>query len=94
MKTKLTELEFYKMCEMMEDEENLTNGYYPTVEELTSRNIEENIDEHLPLLTYFASDPFTKFDIDGKDDTEYKEMVRYVNKLLYRIKFKDDTISE
>ncbi len=81
----MTENEFYGMCDALEDSTNLTDGYYPTVEELKEKGVEEDVERYAPILLYFSSDPFTREKIDGYTTNEYKEMVQYCKELVGRI---------
>lgn len=86
----MTEQNFYRMLDIAEAFNDVSEGYYPTVEELKAHDVENNIDKFLVILAYFASDPFTKQDIEGKHDEEYLKTVKYSKKLLYNYSLKTE----
>lgn len=71
----MTENDFYNMCEKVEGAELPTGlgNYYPTVEELKESVEGKPLEELLPVLLFYASDPFK----DKIDDEDYKETVKY-----------------
>lgn len=62
---------------------DITNGYYPTVTELKQYSVENQLEKYANILTYFASDPFSKLYPSRSKDEDYQEMVNYCNKILY-----------
>ena len=86
----IKEADFNLMCDIMDELDDVTEGYFPTVEELSSHNVEENIQEFLPILTYFASDPFKRQGLPDVDNEEYKGTVSYCKRLLYNLDFADE----
>ena len=86
----MKERDFYKMCDIVEEFGNVTDNYYPTVEELKKHDVEKNIEKFLPLLTYFSTDPFERHDLEEKFDKEYKDTVRYCKKIMYKLEIKED----
>ena len=81
--------EFMKLLDIVEEFNEVTNGYFPTVEELKAHKVEEHINEFLPILAYFASNPFERMGIDKKDDARYKETVSYCKRLAYQVEIEN-----
>lgn len=84
----IKENDFYDMCDIVENlSENITNGYYPTVEELEARNLKNRIldSDVLPFFIYFASNPFKKMDMSQKDEPEYLRTVKYCSDIIQSI---------
>ena len=82
----LREKELYKICDTMEEVAvNLTDGWYPTVQELKDHNVEGNPEKYTPIISFFSSDPFTRMSIPGAEEEEYRDTVKFCKKLLYRI---------
>lgn len=79
----MKEKKFYETCEKLE-EASLPSGmgdYYPTVEELEISLQGRNLEELMPVLLFYASDPF-----NGKiTDTAYKDTVKYTKELTSKI---------
>lgn len=85
---KMSEEKFYDQLESIEKiDTNVTNDWYPTVEELKDNGIEkpENTIKFFNLISFFATDPFTKQGICGKDDREYHETVSFCKNLILTI---------
>lgn len=77
---------FYDILEFVEDlKQDYTCGYYPTVEEFEAQHLTDDMEKVLPLLAYFASDPFKKMGLSEQDDEEYKRFVDYSKKLISKI---------
>lgn len=77
-----------KFLEILENVENLgdiTDGSYPTVDEMERHKATDNPEKYLFSLAYFASDPFTRMNLTEKDDPEYKKTVSYSKRALYKI---------
>ncbi len=80
---KITEGKFFRILDAVEEIGNVTEGYFPTVEEIMHFKANENIEKNLVILAYYASDPFKRLNLQEKDDPEYKRTVSYCKKLLY-----------
>lgn len=85
---KIKEKEFYRMCDIVEDMGDVVNEYYPTVEELEEHRVRERIDKFLPLLAYYAADPFADLEIHTEPD--YQKTVKYCKKLLYTLELEEN----
>ena len=75
----MTEKEFYTMCEKLEDAK-LPSGmgaYYPTAEELVESIKNIPLEELMPVLLFYASDPFK----DLITDENYRKTVKCAKKL-------------
>lgn len=82
----MKEEQFYQLLDIWEESPgNITDGYYPTVEELKKCDIENKIEKYANIISYFASDPYKNTDVD-RDDEEYQRTVKCCTKLLYKIK--------
>ena len=82
---KMKEAEFYNMCDIVESFNDVTGGYYPTVEELEAHNIGDQTNVYLPLIAYFASDPLKR---EGKLDAaepDYQDTVSFCKELLCKV---------
>lgn len=76
---------FYSMFESAEKTNILyESGYYPTVTELKKYDVENNVGKYLPMLIFYANDPFNDEERKNEKGSEpkYIEMVKYVNKIL------------
>lgn len=81
----MKEKDFFELQDKVEQLKDLTNGWYPTVEELQKygeNNLKNNFTE---LLSYFASDPFRREQNPDMFSEKYKDTVKYCRKLLYNI---------
>ena len=81
----MKESEYDTLLGIMEEAPTKTvNGYYPTVNALKAKDVERNTEKFLPILTFFASDPYKR---EGNElisnDASYQETVRYCRKVLY-----------
>ncbi len=79
------ESEFLKMCDIVDELRTLTDGYYPTVDELKAHKVEENIEKYLLILVYYANDPLTRAGSDTCKEEDYKETVSYCKRLVYTV---------
>ena len=83
---KITEEQFYAVCDKVDViDQDITEGYFPTVEELISHNVKEKMQtdqQYLKFIAYYASDPLSRFGYEVAETQEYKEAVKYVRKLL------------
>ncbi len=85
-KNTIKEKDFYNICDFAEGIKNdFTNGYYPSVQELINKGVENNIDIYLPILAYFSSNPFKRLGMEEAEDEDYKELVRYCSHLISSI---------
>lgn len=79
----MKEKDFYDIVGKMADA-ILPSGmgnYYPTVEELKISMEGHSIEEFLPVLSYYASDPFNEI----IDAVSYKDTVKYAKELTSQI---------
>lgn len=81
----MSEEEFYHMEDAMENFGDVTAGYYPTVNELKRAHAEEHPEKYIPLLLYFSDDPFKRLGRKEKNDHDYKELVSFAKRLLYKV---------
>lgn len=82
----MKEEDFYDMLDIVETIMDVTNGYFPTVEEMEEKNMRENMNDYLIAIAYFASDPFNRCDREPDDMASYKETVAYCQQLLLEYK--------
>lgn len=81
----MKEDKFFEMCDIMEEEAEMAyDKYFPTVDEIKSHNVEQNLEKYLPMLLYFSNDPFEKegIELDENEQDAYYEMIDYVNELI------------
>lgn len=77
---------FYEYLDKAEEINlDITASYYPTIEELETLRVKDNVEKFFPILSYFASDPFKRQNNFQKDDVEYKSMVKYVRDIVNNI---------
>ena len=85
----MKEDKFYSYCETIEEINSPTGDYFPTVEQLESHKVKEKIDRYLPILIYFAGDPYKEvkddMDLDYKD--EYDKTVAYAKEIVSSVVF-------
>lgn len=62
----------------------LVAGFFPTVNELKSYNIEQKMEKFIEIITFYASDPFGN-NIAEQEKKQYTETVKYCNKILYNL---------
>ena len=83
MQIQMKETDFYNMLEITEQMEAYDGtNYYPTVEDI--KEYESDIKKHLPMLFFFANDPYRDINVENK--SEYNRMVKYVKELIAGIK--------
>ncbi|MBP3279323.1 MAG: hypothetical protein J6M44_10250 [Butyrivibrio sp.] len=83
----MKESAFYDVIDKMEEiDVDTTKGYYPTIADLEEYKVEQDIDLFLPILAYYASDPFKRMNIKPDNPNEYKATVKYCKDVLSRIK--------
>ena len=68
---------------------SFVDGFYPTVELLDAYKIKENLSKYIHMLMFYATDPFTRNNEEGKDDKEYKRLVRYCKQLVAQVDIKE-----
>lgn len=89
----MRENEFYAVLDeidrMVDEKENITEGWFPTVEEFKAYKVEKNLTKYYGILSYFAADPFKTLDNPDKDSEEYRETVNFCKKLLYNVNPED-----
>lgn len=80
----MKEEKFYDVLDKVEKikDEDVTEGYFPTIEEIESHDVLNNQDLYLPIIAYMAQDPFKDSDNDAKNTVEYKASVKYCKDLL------------
>lgn len=78
---------FFDMIDKAESlsDQNLTEGYFPTITELEEHLNKGNQEDMLPIVSYFANDPFTKQKIDGYTTNEYKATVKFCKDYLSKV---------
>ena len=81
---KITEDAYDAILEAVEKIDNVTNGYFPTVEDLENHNVNKDIVGNLFVLAYYASNPFQRLSLPEAEDADYKETVKYCRNLLYK----------
>ncbi|MCR5670704.1 MAG: hypothetical protein K6G10_06830 [Butyrivibrio sp.] len=83
---------FYNTIEKMESVKDhvLGGGQFPTINELEEHDVKGNIEFFLPLVAYYASDPFKRMKIDATNYTEYKATVKYCQDILSKIELTDN----
>lgn len=82
----MKEKELYKISEMVEEAmDDLTEGWYPSVEELDDHKVVENPEKYVAILSYFASNPFKRLGLVSAEEEDYKQTVKHCKQLLYRI---------
>lgn len=73
------------ICDYFENEKaDMTDGWFPTVEELKNHNVEDKFLKFMSIICYFSIDPFKKIEHPDKEDFDYKETVKYCKKILYK----------
>lgn len=86
---KLKEEIFFMDMDIAESLGNITNDYYPLVEELKMKGIVENnievLKKYEPFILYFASNPFKREGLSFSTEREYIETVEYCKKLIPHI---------
>ena len=87
---KVKESDFLKMCDIVNELREFTDGYYPTVEEMKAHKVEENIEKYLLILVFFAEDPLTKLGHASSQEADYKETVSFCKRLIYKLDFEED----
>lgn len=85
---KLKEDEFYKMLDIVEKFEGPVDDtvFFPTIEDMEKYNVKNNIKKYLPMLFFFAGNPYKDKNIANKE--EYEKSVEYINKMIAQIELK------
>lgn len=82
----MSEEQFDKILDNVDKiDKDITNGYYPTVQEMTGNGVDKDPEKFISFLAYFASDPFTRMGLSRKDEIGYKECVSFAKRLLYTV---------
>ncbi len=82
----MKESKFYELCDKTgEISENITGGYFPTVEEMKTMDVEKNPEEYIYIISYFASNPFKRQNNSLRNLRDYEETVRFCKDLLCKI---------
>lgn len=82
----MNEDEFNKILDNVEKiDTDVTDGYYPTVEEMEENGVDKEPEKYLKFLAYFASDPFTRMNLVRKEEPGYKACVSFSKRVLYTI---------
>lgn len=78
---------FFDILEKAENmsDEDLTQGYFPTINEIEAHVKKDNLKDYLPIIAYFANDPFSKQQMDGCTANEYKATVKYCKDFLSKV---------
>ena len=77
---------FYDTLDKMESvDKDITSGYYPSIEDLKEYQVEKDIDLFLPIIAYFASDPFKRIGIEPDSPNQYSETVSFCKEALARV---------
>nr|WP_297765608.1 hypothetical protein [uncultured Butyrivibrio sp.] len=59
------------------------NGYFPTISEIENANVMKDLDTYLPIITYFAEDPYANTEQGNLN--EYKATVKYCKDILAKV---------
>ena len=79
----MKESTFYDICEAAElIQEDVTNGYFPTIDEIDDGINTYGIEDQVSLLAYYASNPFKRMNNPLKDDIDYLDVVKYAKERL------------
>ncbi len=82
----MKEAKFYEICEKTEDiNDNITGGYFPTVDELKTMTENKNPEKYINIISYFASNPFKRQRNSLVNLNDYEDTVRYCKELMTKI---------
>ena len=85
----ISEKKFYEICDIMEElakeNPNRTNDYFPTIEVIKLHRMDQKVEEYLPFLAYFSSNPLKNTPMEDDERKEYEAMVKYVKELISKI---------
>ena len=82
----MKETKFYELCDKTgEINENITGGYFPTVEEMKNMGVDKTPEKYIHIISYFASNPFKRQNNSLRNLRDYEETVRYCKDLLCKI---------
>ena len=83
----MKEAVFYDVLDQMEGiDYDITNGYYPTITDLEEYRVKEDMNLFLPILAYFASDPFKRAGVRAESPNEYMATVKYCKDIISKVK--------
>ena len=68
---------------------SFVDGFYPTVEMLDAYKVKDNISKYIHMLMFYASDPFMRNNEEGKDEKEYRMLVKYCKQLVAQVDIKE-----
>lgn len=86
----MTGEKFYQLCDAVEELPfNITNGYFPTKEEVEYHLQTGDPDEQIPMLLFFATDPLKKYDLSSSDRKDYEELVKFAKDYTLHIQLED-----
>lgn len=82
----IEEAYFYEVLDFIDkviaDKEDITEGWWPTIEELELNKVADNMQKFLPLIAYFSADPWKGLSHADEKDPDYIELVGYCKKLI------------
>ena len=81
----ITENDFFYMCDVVDMIPPMEDKYFPRIEELKKHNVEDNLDNFLPMLIYYSNDPLKNTDMDTVTKEEYRKSIKYIKKIIYGI---------
>ncbi len=88
---KMNETRFYDICDNAEAiNENITNGYFPTKEEIEEHIKIYGLEDQAGILAYFASNPFKRQNNPAAELPEYQETVKFAKEMLEKIQLTED----
>lgn len=64
----------------------ITDSYFPLVEELEAHHVKNDLKKFLPIILYFSKDPLKDNDFDENDLIEYKRTVEYTQNIVSGLK--------
>lgn len=66
-----------QISEISKELGNITEGWFPTQDEINAETEDMDIKEIAYTLLYFGTDPFERLGLSKKDDEEYLDVVDY-----------------
>ena len=87
-KNSVEEKRYYDILEAVDEiDKRFAGQYFPTIQELEIHKVKENIDRFMPLIAYFASDPYKDVEWDEEDTrVKYKATVKYLKDIANNAK--------
>ena len=77
---------FYELCDKTEEiTDNVTGGYFPTVEELQRMITGKSIEKYIYIISYFASNPFKRQNNKFANLKDYEDTVRFCKEYMTKI---------